>query len=524
MEILSATKSTRTLNNLSWPPKAPLVVESFHGFGDNLFIRPLLIEETKHREVYVQTPYPELFQGTDIRVCKPTPFLYDFANRCMQDARTEWLRPPSSAKFLRPTYSAEQLRQEHSISLSFSAGLSSLKFDTRLKPTEYQLSLGRELVKTDKPICIFKIPSFRHDWLCESRTPKTVYMIECLKMAKAAGYYLVSLQDYTLGDHLENPELESEWMPLADKTLHGKLSVDQLIGLAGISTIIITYPNFLLPLGIFLDKSVFCLYGGSVSPRAIIDPRIGAKHYRYVAPNPFCNCVLPHHDCNKEIPADEIRNKFLGFLEGVGTISDDLQWDETIGYGYYPVSQSNIYNDNYFDKYIGYENTDMGKALNYERIRLANMFSSKQILDIGIGSGMFVDYVDGFGYDVCPKAIDWLMNRDKYVDFYKEGAWRVDLVTFFDSFEHIDDIDKAVKMCMGRTILISIPIFKDKAHVLRSKHYRKDEHYHYFTHDGLIKWFGLRNYEPIYTSDVETKLGREDIETFVFRYKELSVE
>jgi hypothetical protein len=498
--------------------KKNLVIESFYGFGDNLFVRPLALSATEYYNVFVQTPYPELYLDTAVTPIKPGNFLYDFANRCVDDGKG-WGEKPAVAEFIRPTYSSDDLKDYRTLSKSFARGFPKQVYDTRLPVSEAQREFGLKLVDTGKPILIVKMPSYRHDWDCESRTPKTAYMIECLKMAKNYGFHIVSLQDYTLGDRLGEPELEGEWLPLCDTVLHGKLSIDELIGLFSIADSVLTYPNFLLPLAVYLDKSVFTIYGGSVHPQCIIDPRIRPLHSDFIYPQPFCHCIDSHHGCNKEIPMDVVRERFERFIFERHLPPDELQWSEEFGYGYYPVKNEGVYNDSYFDKYVGYERTEFGDKLNYERVRIANMFSSGTIIDIGIGSGQFVRAVDGLGYDVCPKAVDWLKGQDKYVDLYKQGAYNADLVTFFDSFEHIDDIELAVEKCLGRNILISIPIFNDKAHVLRSKHFRKDEHYHYFTESGLITFFALRNYECLFKSNIESELGREDIKTFVFGKK-----
>lgn len=495
-----------------------LIVESFYGFGDTIFLRPLLIEECKYKDVYVQTPYPELFLNTPVKPIKPGKFLYDFANRAMEDAEGYYPRP-KDGKFIRPNYSGEDLKNYRTISYSFSKGFSNNVMSTRITPTPYQVELGKELIGDLQNVMIVKIPSFRHDWECESRTPKTRYMIECMRIAKNLGFQIISLQDYTLGDHLGEPDLEEEWMALCDKTLHGRLSVNQLIGLVSQVDHVVTYPNFLLPLSIFLDKPVFSIYGGSIHPVTIIDPRILPSHYSYVAPTPFCHCIGSHHDCNKVIPMHRVEGAYRKFLDTRTLPTDNFMWDEEMGYGYYPVNNTGVYNDAYYDKYDAYENTKFGEKLNSERVKISRKYSYKRIIDIGIGSGQFVKSVDGLGYDVCEKAVKWLKAERRYLDFYKLGAYNADVVTFFDSFEHIDDIETAIRMCMGRTIVMSIPIFKDKAHVLRSKHFRKDEHFHYFTDFGLTNWFKRQGYKCLLKSSIESDLGREDIGTYVFEYE-----
>ncbi len=495
--------------------KKNLMVESLYGFGDNIFLRPILMAQRDEWNVYVQTPYPELFIGTGIQPVKPQTFLYDFANRAMDEAKG-YVEKPEIFKFMRPNYSMEDLKNCKTISHSFSKGFKNKEFTQRLSPSDYQISLGKKLIGDLGKVMLVKIPSYRHDWESESRAPKTEYMIECMEIAKEHGLKIISLQDYTLGDKLCEPELEKQWMSLCDKTLHGKLSVDELIGLFSQADCVLTYPNFLLPLSIYLDKPVFCIYGGSISPQTIIDPRIQAAHYSYAAPKPFCNCIQPSHNCNKDISNYVVRGKFIDFLNSRYSPPDKFIWDEEVGYGYYPVENNGVYNDSYFDKYVGYEDSEIGRRLNDERVKLAKKYCDGNIIDFGIGSGQFVRASGAMGYDVCQKAIDWLKANDRWVDFKRVGAYNADLVTFFDSFEHVDDIDELVNSCLGKDIIISIPIFRNKEHVLRSKHFRKDEHYHYFTDKGLKRWFGFRNYECVYQSDIETQIGREGIGTYVF--------
>ena len=64
---------------------------------------------------------------------------------------------------------------------------------------------------------------------------------------------------------------------------------------------------------------------------------------------------------------------------------------------------------------------------------------------------------------------------------------------------------------------MSIPIFEDGEHVLRSKHYRKDEHVWYFTARGLINVFADCGFDLVDMSRIETDIGREDIGSFAFK-------
>lgn len=361
------------------------------------------------------------------------------------------------------------------------------------------------------------MPSYATDWRCESRSPNIDYLIECIKIAREKGYYIVSIK----GEHdvFGEPERLQDWVGLCDLHLHRDISIDELIGIFAIAKCVVSYPNFTIPLTISLDKPMFCVYGGHVAPELIVDVRMLPYHYEYVAPDPFCNCVENYHACNKHIDMEVVKGRFHSFLDNLDKPHDGLVWNEEIGYGYYPVDNTGVYNDDYFDKYRGYEQTDFGDRLNSARVELAKRFSDGgEVIDIGIGSGQFVRAMDCKGYDVCEKAINWLKETGRWVNFWVTGAYNASLVTFFDSFEHEANIHGLIENCCGRNVLISIPIFDDKSHVLRSKHFRKDEHYHYFTRDGLVRWFKQHNYDLMYESTIESDIGREGIGTFAFTY------
>ena len=198
---------------------------------------------------------------------------------------------------------------------------------------------------------------------------------------------------------------------------------------------------------------------------------------------------------------------------------DKFLWDEETGRGYYPVHEF-VYDDKYFDKYVGYADTPIGKKLLKFRLQVAEPYAKDGgVLDIGIGSGAFVGQFNGrsAGYDVNPSAIEYLKKRNKWCDFYNDSLDKFSVITFFDSLEHIDKLEDALKRITHQHIVISIPIFRNREHVLKSKHFRMDEHFHYFTRDGFVQFMNDQGFSLCEQSDGEIKSGREDIYTFVFK-------
>ncbi len=188
-----------------------------------------------------------------------------------------------------------------------------------------------------------------------------------------------------------------------------------------------------------------------------------------------------------------------------------LFWRKDLGMGFLELTET-PYDAKYFEKYVGYANTDFGENLNNARVELVNRYSKNGCLvDIGIGSGQFVEAIGGYGFDVNPVAIEFLENRQLLLDPY---SCKVDYATFWDSLEHIKDIAAILKN-VRKYCFVSIPIFNNMEHVLESKHFRPDEHCWYFTHYGFIKFMDAHGFIVIEHNTMETDLGREDIGTYI---------
>ena len=195
-------------------------------------------------------------------------------------------------------------------------------------------------------------------------------------------------------------------------------------------------------------------------------------------------------------------------------IDKSLVWLPEKGMGYFPVEVC-TYDQEYFKKYAGYADTEVGKQITKERIKFVGCHYSGEIVDVGVGCGQFIEMRGkAKGYDVNPTCKQWLKERRLWRDIY-DGCGCIAL-TFWDSLEHIKNIAQAIAQAR-KFIFVSMPIFENCDHVLRSKHYRKDEHYWYFTERGLVRWFDEQGFELIERSTMEQDFGRENIMTYAFR-------
>jgi len=212
-------------------------------------------------------------------------------------------------------------------------------------------------------------------------------------------------------------------------------------------------------------------------------------------------------------------------------VADRLKWFGDLGYGYLPAQSNGIYDGAYWDKYQEYKSSPIADSLMKARVELVEKHTpGLRVVDIGIGSGHFLEQREmalhptrelfkvekdcrTFGYDVNPHAIRWLLDRGLWWDPWAHDP---DVVTFWDSFEHLPRPHDLVARVRAM-IFVSLPIFRDRDHVLASKHFKPGEHLWYFTRPGFVTHMKRLGCSLIDENQMESELGREEIGTFVFK-------
>lgn len=192
--------------------------------------------------------------------------------------------------------------------------------------------------------------------------------------------------------------------------------------------------------------------------------------------------------------------------------------------GFYPVTAGvEVYDQAYFDRFGRQADTELGRAIMDARVDMVTRHWDGDLVDVGIGSGAFLQHcqrsakpnrrgLQTCGYDVCPAGRRWLQERNLWLNPYVE---MVDAASLWDVLEHLRDFEPLLGN-VRQWLFLSIPIFKNRGHVLGSKHFRRDEHYWYFTLEGLVATMFQLGFECADANDMETQLGREDIGSFAF--------
>ena len=179
------------------------------------------------------------------------------------------------------------------------------------------------------------------------------------------------------------------------------------------------------------------------------------------------------------------------------------------------IKQINInkieYNFDYSNKYNSY-----GEKSNYlANLRLGVLLGAinktpDSILDIGYGNGDFLKACS----NIIPKCYGSDLHNDikllKPIQFVEDiFANKYDVITFFDSLEHFDDIFIIDKL-KTKYIMISLPWchnFSDEWFI-NWYHRRENEHLWHFNDKSLIQFFQEYDYELIYMSNFEDAIRK----------------
>lgn len=163
------------------------------------------------------------------------------------------------------------------------------------------------------------------------------------------------------------------------------------------------------------------------------------------------------------------------------------------------------YNYSYSDKYNSYG--EKGKNLSHLRLGVllgALGSAPTSIVDVGYGNGDFLS--------VCTKSIPNVYGcdlsdypvPDRCTKIDLNDIRSVDVVCFFDSLEHFDDIS-FISNLDTKYIFISVPWCHYVSHEWFKNwyHRRENEHLYHFNDESLKNFFNESGYDCIYSSSFE---------------------
>lgn len=319
VQVINASRDTRleafpraTLDEILSNAPA-LFVAGMHGLGDNLHQRAFIREAIKTQDVYLETPWPNVYhdlRGPRLHILQKGSRLRTQAKNISRE-RTDFDRidPPRGARAVSVRYLPEAVRREGSVlaAMMRTVGTPDAR-DFRL-PVPWDHGLG---ISTDRPIMLFRPLQERTEWTgCANRNPKTEDYVELFKSVRDR-FFVVSVADFEDG---------REWCPHedleADLKFHkGELSFPQIAALAKASAVVFTPPGFAAILAQAVGTPVVCTFGGYENASSFSGGEAFARCL-WIEPRHPCQCFSHSHACRKDIDLPDALSKLKGFIDAI---------------------------------------------------------------------------------------------------------------------------------------------------------------------------------------------------------------
>lgn len=189
-----------------------------------------------------------------------------------------------------------------------------------------------------------------------------------------------------------------------------------------------------------------------------------------------------------------------------------------------------VYDSSYVAGYDARAKSPMGDALAAYRCEVVWRIAQRPVavLDVGCGLGTFVLAARekghaAFGWEPMSamRAASRLPRDWQTTPFAREsgGGSPWDVVTAFDSLEHMADPLSFVRRLRARAWVVSVPIYPSERGLEKLttwRHWKPREHLVFFRRGGIVKFFRAAGYRALFVEDGETQLGRADILTLGF--------
>lgn len=268
-----------------------LYLSGMFGLGDNLYQRAILTGPLRDAEVWLKTPWPQLYHDLPNvhPVSHPTVLRTQSKNMARGFA---WEVPPL-------TLPVTTWRYDGNPAISM---VEALQRCLGLTPTPLHMSAPEFPLFPDERYIVVRPATIRSEWSAESRNPRPEYIAQAADAARARGYRVISVADLQPG---------AEWaldpLPYADTRYHsGELTLPELMGLIRGASGCIGGVGWMLPAAMAYKVPVLQIYGGTGGhnhPGRLVGPYLEGEDrtITHVVPDRFCRCVASRHACDKFI-------------------------------------------------------------------------------------------------------------------------------------------------------------------------------------------------------------------------------
>lgn len=292
-----------------------LLIRGQWGLGDNIFQRPFIKQAARKYDLFLDTPWPELFEDTNVRFVRSSRALRAQTKNIERQPAARWIRPPRNIREVRTGYSGHDL-EVGSIVRTLERQFSAVGANP--DPLVFDLpEMGRSPVNSDKPIAVIRPVTVRTEWRNEARSPLPEY-VNWIAGELRKTHHVVAVADL---------KPKEEWL-LGDKPPHdeafwqGELNVRSLLALIRSADVVVGGVGWIVPAAIALKTKAFIILGGHGAhnaPEKITDPRMELSRIGFAMPERFCRCTAMLHRCDKRIP--NLAEQWRSWSNRVGLLS-----------------------------------------------------------------------------------------------------------------------------------------------------------------------------------------------------------
>lgn len=285
-----------------------LRVEGMLGLGDNLHQRAVIRHLAQSHQVWLETPWPQVFHDLPVRCVPRVSRLRTQTKNALRSVGQFAARPPAGGRRQRIWYSHEGIRRHGGFLAAMCAESGVPKGDFSLPiPAAWheQAQAWLDRWRPDRPLMLYRPLVERTEWVgCAARNPDPV-AYAALARSMRERYFVVSVADLA-------PRVE--WTvsaPIgADVECHaGELPFEVLAALAARAGLVWCSPGFMLVLAQAVRAPLVSVFGGHEAPR-FYDHGFAENHFI----GRGCECFSKSHACDKTIDLDAARARLETFL------------------------------------------------------------------------------------------------------------------------------------------------------------------------------------------------------------------
>lgn len=272
-------------------PKRPIFIDGMKGLGDNLYQRAIVRGAIKRYEVWLATPWPQIYQDMDVRLVRTGTVLR--TQRKNEERGFPWQQLPRRALRARVHYS-DVLRTGKSIlqAMEVSSGQEAVTpLDLLAFPTPELVSRG--------PYVVVRPATVRTEWANAARNPEPGQLAKVVTWVRALGYHVVSVADIAAPHEV----LVEDELPADQRFERGELTVEQLLGLVRGAAAVVGPVGWIVPASLAYGVPAFIVLGGHGaynSPHHLVDSRLDGSRFGWGMPDRHCVCMDMGHRCDKQ--------------------------------------------------------------------------------------------------------------------------------------------------------------------------------------------------------------------------------